>query len=91
MAENRDPTISSYQLRKGHRIISVPWQGLADTRQSLADEDDLWVHVDSASIEEIEEGLKRNDIHPLILPDLPSDSFVNLQVDAAFDPAIHNI
>jgi hypothetical protein len=26
-----------------------------------------------------------------ILPDLPSDSIVNLQVDAALEPAIHNI
>ena len=36
-------------------------------------------------------GVKFPDGETRILPNLPSDSVVNLQVDVALEPAIHNI
>ena len=36
-------------------------------------------------------GVEFPDGETHVLPNLPSDSVVNLQVDAALEPAIHNI
>ena len=36
-------------------------------------------------------GVEFPDIKTRILPDLPPDSFVGLQVGSALEPAIHNI
>ena len=39
----------------------------------------------------VQAGIKFPDGQTRVLPNLPTDSAVNLQVDAALDPAIRNI
>jgi hypothetical protein len=51
-----------------------------------------WRKVNAAHLVPlIQVGGKFPDGKTRILPDLPSDSVVNLPMDAALEPAIHNI
>jgi transposase-like protein len=66
--------------------------GLAMAFKLLTQAEKRWRRINSPHLVAlVQAGVKFRDGKTRILPDLPSDSVVNLQVDAAFDPAIHNI
>ena len=66
--------------------------GLAMAFKLLTQAEGRWRRVNSPHLVAlVAVGTKFPDGKTRILPDLPSDSIVNLQVDAALEPAIHNI
>jgi len=66
--------------------------GLAMAFKLLTQAECRWRRVNSPYLVAlVAVGTKFPDGKTRILPDLPSDSVVNLQVDAALEPAIHNI
>jgi len=66
--------------------------GLAMAFKLLTQAEGRWRRVNSPHLVAlVAVGTKFPDGKTRILPDLPSDSVVNLQVDAALEPAIHNI
>ena len=65
---------------------------LAMAFKLLTQAEGRWRRVNSAHLVAlVAAGVKFPDGRTRILPDLPSDSVVNLQVDVAFESAIHNI
>jgi len=66
--------------------------GLAMAFKLLTQAEKRWRRVNSPHLVAlVAAGVKFPDGETRILPNLPSDSVVNLQVDVALDPAIHNI
>lgn len=66
--------------------------GLAMAFKLLTQAETRWRRVNSPHLVAlVAVGTKFPDGKTRILPDLPSDSIVNLQVDVALEPAIHNI
>jgi transposase-like protein len=66
--------------------------GLAMAFKLLTQAESRWRRVNSPHLVAlVAAGVKFPDGKTRILPDLSSDSIVNLQVDAAFEPTIHNI
>jgi transposase-like protein len=66
--------------------------GLAMAFKLLTQAEKRWRKVNSPHLVSlVQAGVKFPDGETRILPDLPSDSVVNLQVDAALEPAIPNI
>ena len=66
--------------------------GLAMAFKLLTQAETRWRRVNSPHLVAlVAVGTKFPDGKTRILPDLPSDSTVNLQVDVALEPAIHNI
>ncbi len=66
--------------------------GLAMAFKLLTQAEGRWRRVNSPHLVAlVAVGTKFPDGKTRILPDLPSDSIVNLQVDSALEPAIHNI
>ncbi len=66
--------------------------GLAMAFKLLTQAEGRWRRVNSPHLVAlVAVGTKFPDGKTRILPDLPSDSIVNLQVDVALEPAIHNI
>jgi putative transposase len=65
---------------------------LAMAFKLLTQAEGRWRRVNSAHLVAlVAAGVKFPDGRTRILPDLPSNSVVNLQVDVAFESAIHNI
>ncbi len=66
--------------------------GLAMTFKLLTQAEKRWRRVNSPHLVAlVQAGVKFHDGKTRILPDLPSDSVVNLPVDATLESAIHNI
>ena len=66
--------------------------GLAMAFKLLTQAEERWRRVNSPHLVAlVAVGTKFPDGKTRILPDLPSDSVVNLQMDAILEPAIHNI
>jgi len=66
--------------------------GLAMAFKLLTMAEKRWRKVNSSHLVSlVQAGVKFPDGKTRILPDLPSDSVVNLPMDAALEPAIHNI
>jgi len=66
--------------------------GLAMAFKLLTQAESRWRRVNSPHrVALVAAGVKFPDGKTCILPDLPSDSVVNLQVDATLEPEIHNI
>lgn len=66
--------------------------GLAMAFKLLTQAENRWRRVNSPHLVAlVAAGVKFPDGETHILPNLPSDSVVNLQVDVALEPAIHNI